>query len=238
LDVCQRAEKYLENAARVLHDIEGELSPEYSRLLEAAKLYIEDADYYLSRGDCETALAAVSYAEGLIDSLKYLGILEPQWPSSKDIDKPVVFVAGTFDLIHPGHIELLKYAASMGKVYVVIARDTTVERLKGRKPILNERSRLRVIESIRYVYKARLGDERDMLAPLEEIKPDIIVLGPDQPYDEDTLASKVEERTGKRPKVVRFPVKGEFERRMSSSSDIIKRICCESYCHSIGCTRS
>ena len=233
---CERAEKYALGLEKALASLrERGVHEDYRGLLDAASLYLRDALYYIDIGDCETALAAVSYAEGLVDSLKYMGVLEPEWPPVR-IEKPRVFVAGTFDLVHPGHIDLLSYAASLGKVYVVIARDENVRRLKGRKPLLNERSRLRIVSSIRYVYHARLGDEKDILAPLEEIRPDIVVLGPDQPFDEAELASMLESRLGYRPRIVRYPTKGEFQEGMKSSSDIIAKICCESYCRDIGCS--
>ncbi len=235
-EACERAERYIEGAVRALASVRRALGQGYERLLDAASRYIEDADYYLSKGDCDTALAAVSYAEGLLDALKYLGVVEPEWPPHARPSRPKVFVAGTFDLLHPGHIELLEYASNLGELHVVVARDSTVERLKGRPPLLNEGSRLRVVSSIRYVKKAYLGDERDMLAPLERIKPDIVVLGPDQPFEEEKLAEMIAERTGKRPKVLRYPAKGEFQPGMKGSSDIIRRICCESYCRSIGCS--
>ena len=234
VSACERAEKYAYGLERVLERLKGKVPDAYSGVLEAALLYLRDSRYYLESGDCETALVAVSYAEGLVDSLKYLGVVEPEWPSG-GVDKPRVFVAGTFDLIHPGHIDLLAHASRLGKVYVVIARDENVRRLKGRKPLLNEKSRLKVVSSIRYVYQARLGDERDMLAPLEDIRPHIIVLGPDQPFDEEDLARRLEARLGYRPRIVRYPSKGEFQEGMRSSSDIIAKVCCESYCRDIGC---
>jgi len=231
---CERAEKYIEGARRAL---EGLLGGEYSGLLDAARRYLEDARYYLEVGDCETALAAASYAEGLIDSLKYLGVVEARWPEPSELEKPRVFVAGTFDLLHPGHVDLLEYASRLGRVYAVVARDSTVERLKGRRPVLGEKSRLRLVGSVRYVYEAMLGDPRDMLAPVEKVKPHIIVLGPDQAFDEEELARSIEERLGYRPRVVRYPEKRPFEDGLASTSDIIRRICCGGYCRGIQCSR-
>jgi len=227
---CERARRYIEGLRRVLESL-GSLHNEYSSLLDAAKRYMKDAEYYVEAGDCETGLVAVSYAEGLIDSLKYLGIIEPRWPVAA-AEKPRVFVAGTFDLIHPGHIELLKFASSLGRVYVVVARDSTVERVKRKKPILDEQVRLYNIRAIRYVYDARLGDEHDMLKPVEDIDPDIIVLGPDQPFDEEELASRIEERIGRKPRIIRYQKKTPFAPGLKSTSDIIKKICNESYCSS------
>jgi len=237
LGACERAEKYVEGALRALDSIEGELGAEYSRLVDAARRYLSDARYYLDSGDCETALVAASYAEGLIDSLKYLGVVEAKWPGHEDIVKPRVFVAGTFDLLHPGHVSLLEHASKLGRVYVVVARDSTVEKLKGKRPVLSETSRLRVVGSVRYVYDAVLGDPEDMLAPVEKIKPDIIVLGPDQPFDEDELAETIESRLGYRPRIVRYPEKRPFEDNLASTSDIIRRICCGSYCAGTQCAQ-
>jgi len=227
--ICERAERYIEGARRALEGLRGALGGDYARLLDAASRYLDDAEYYVGQGDCETGLVAASYAEGLIDALKYLGVVEPEWPSGA-IEKPRVFVAGTFDLIHPGHVDLLRFASKYGRVYAVVARDSTVERVKRKKPILDEEARLENIEAIRYVYEARLGDEEDMLRPVEEVDPDIIVLGPDQPFDEEELASMVEERIGRRPRVIRYPGKKTFSGGMKSTSDIIRRICEGSYC--------
>jgi len=228
--LCERAERYIEGARRALEGLRRRLNGDYARLLDAASRYLDDAVYYVEQGDCETGLVAASYAEGLIDALKYLGVVEPEWPSGS-VEKPKVFVAGTFDLIHPGHVDLLRFASEHGKVYVVVARDSTVEKVKKKRPVLDEEARLENIRAIRYVYEARLGDEEDMLRPVEEINPDIIVLGPDQPFDEKELALMVEERTGRRPLILRYPGKKTFSGGMKSTSDIIRRICIGSYCN-------
>lgn len=236
-NTCERAVRYAENVLEALGKLKGELGEWYSSLLDASKRYAEDALYYAGKGDCDTALSAASYAEGLIDALKYMSIVEPKWPSSFKEEKKV-FVAGTFDIIHPGHIELLRYASQYGKVHVVVARDKNVLYGKGKRPVLDEESRLKVVSSIRYVYDAVIGDPEDKLRPLEKIRPDIIVLGPDQPYDPSMLADLVEERTGKRPTVVRFEGKKSFSGGLKSTSDIIRRICEDTYCHAIDKARS
>jgi FAD synthetase len=86
-------------------------------------------------------------------------------------------VGGTFDILHPGHIFLLKEASKHGDVIVVVARDSTVKRIKGREPIFNEEHRLMMVSSIKYVKKAILGKEStDILEIVEELKPDVIVV--------------------------------------------------------------
>lgn len=230
-DTAARAERYIAGIREAMEHVKRSLPDapvDVSKLLDAVERYTSDAEYYLNSGDPVSALVAVSYAEGLLDSLKYLGVLEPRW--ERPPEKPLVFVGGTFDLIHPGHVELLRFASSMGRVVVTVARDSTVERIKGRRPLLGEGDRLRVVSSIRYVYRARLGNEGDPLKSVEEVSPDIIVLGPDQSFDEEWLADEVERRTGKRPKVVRYPGKHEFSGGLRSTSDIIKKACSSSLC--------
>lgn len=233
-----RARRYIFNVKEAIKSIDfEELSRRYPSLnikglLDAIKRYTEDAEYYLSLGDYETAIAAASYAEGLLDSLKYLGLAEPKWPGGL-VEEKRVFVGGTFDLIHPGHIELLRYASTLGRLYVVVARDVNVARLKGRKPVLDESSRLQVISAIRYVYRAFLGDESDIFKSVEQVKPDVIVLGPDQPFDEEYVVREAERRLGYRPQIIRFNVKREFSEGLRGSRDIIKLICESSVCKSL-----
>lgn len=105
-----------------------------------------------------------------------------------------VMVAGVFDLIHPGHLYLLKKAKEMGRVVVVVARDSTVEKVKGKKPVVPEEQRLEVILSLKPVDEAVLGHEGDLLKIVEEIEPDIILLGPNQPFDEEVLREELKER--------------------------------------------
>ncbi|TFF88514.1 MAG: FAD synthase [Promethearchaeota archaeon] len=97
--------------------------------------------------------------------------------------KNKVMVAGTFDLIHPGHIFLINRAAKLGKVYVVVATDKNREKYSGVPPIVPENQRLEVIKSIKNVTDARLGrKDNNTLKTVEEINPDMILLGPDQKY--------------------------------------------------------
>jgi len=99
-----------------------------------------------------------------------------------------VLIAGTFDIVHPGHIFLVNEAAKIGDVYVIVATDNNREKYSGERPIIPEQQRLEVIKSIKNVKDARLGrSDNDTLKTVKEIKPDIILLGPDQKYDIQTL---------------------------------------------------
>ncbi|NVM17365.1 MAG: FAD synthase [Candidatus Lokiarchaeota archaeon] len=106
-----------------------------------------------------------------------------------------VLIAGTFDLLHPGHIYLINEAAKMGDVYVIVATDKNRKLYSGETPIIPENQRLEVIRSVKNVKEARLGrSDNDTLKTVKEINPDIIFLGPDQKYNQGTLKRGLEEK--------------------------------------------
>ncbi len=112
----------------------------------------------------------------------------------KKITKKVL-VAGTFDLLHPGHIFLINEAAKLGEVHVIVATDKNRERFKGVAPIVLEEQRLEVIKSIKNVKEAMIGrKDNDTIQIVADINPDIILLGPDQKYDIDILKNKLKEK--------------------------------------------
>jgi cytidyltransferase-related domain len=115
-----------------------------------------------------------------------------------------VFVAGTFEIIHPGHIAYLRHAWSLGRVIAVVARDSTVRRIKGRDVIIPENQRLEVLSNIVYVHKARLGYEDDMFRVVEEERPNIILLGPNQPFNDDAIRNELRKRGLDNVQVIRF----------------------------------
>lgn len=71
----------------------------------------------------------------------------------KHKDQKIVFAGGTFDLIHPGHIEFLRNLKKFGEIVVVaVSNNESVAQRKGpSRPILDEKERLEVIDSIKYV---------------------------------------------------------------------------------------
>jgi FAD synthetase len=105
-----------------------------------------------------------------------------------------VLVFGTYDLFHPGHIHHLKKAAKYGKLYVVVARDATVLKMKGKKVVNTEKNRLKNMQNLDYVYKAILGGKKDKYEVIEKIKPDIICLGYDQTHFTKDLKKELENR--------------------------------------------
>ncbi|MGC8581038.1 MAG: adenylyltransferase/cytidyltransferase family protein [Thermoplasmata archaeon] len=132
-----------------------------------------------------------------------------------------VMASGVFDIVHLGHIHYLEEAKSYGdKLVVVIARDQTVLKFKGRYPINSEKNRMELIANLKMVNETVLGHLSDMYQTVEDIKPDVIVLGYDQTFNESELEKECLKR-GIVTKVVRAsPRKGDF----FSTSKIIKKI--------------
>ncbi|MDD5751151.1 MAG: adenylyltransferase/cytidyltransferase family protein [Candidatus Peribacteraceae bacterium] len=91
-----------------------------------------------------------------------------------------VLVFGTFDRLHPGHRFLLAEASRRGDLTVVIARDATVQRIKGRVPHEGEEERCRAIRLAFPDAQVVLGHPVDYLDPVRQIQPDLIIMGYDQ----------------------------------------------------------
>ena len=93
-----------------------------------------------------------------------------------------VFVNGTFDLLHPGHIALLNYARSLGN-YVIVGIDTDdrVREKKGpTRPIYNQEDRGLMLIALSSVDEVRYFDSDESLEALvKDIKPDVMVVGSD-----------------------------------------------------------
>ena len=93
-----------------------------------------------------------------------------------------IFVNGTFDLLHPGHVSLLSWAKSLGDYLVVgIDTDDRVREKKGStRPIYNQTDRGIMLVSMSAVDEVRYFDSDESLENLvKEVKPDIIVVGSD-----------------------------------------------------------
>lgn len=97
------------------------------------------------------------------------------------MNNTLVFTNGCFDVLHIGHIELLKYSKSIGKTVVVgLNSDDSITKLKGpSRPINSQADRKLMLESIRYVDKVIIFDELTPLRLIKELGPDIIVKGGD-----------------------------------------------------------
>ena len=100
-----------------------------------------------------------------------------------------VVCAGTFDHLHPGHINFLKQASELGdELIVIVARDATVERIKGIRPENDENCRRLSVEGTGIADAVILGyQNEDIFAILRDLSPDVIALGYDQRVSEEDI---------------------------------------------------
>jgi rfaE bifunctional protein nucleotidyltransferase chain/domain len=93
-----------------------------------------------------------------------------------------VFVNGTFDILHPGHVKLLQYAKSLGHhLCVAIDTDRRVRLLKGAgRPFFNQTDRLFMLENLNCVNTTVLFDtDQELVDCIQQYQPDIMVKGSD-----------------------------------------------------------
>ncbi len=93
--------------------------------------------------------------------------------------KKIVFTNGCYDIIHKGHIYVLKRMSELGDIFIVaINSDESVRRFKGSgRPINNELDRAFVVGGIKGVDYVIIFDEDNPLELIKELKPDIHVKG-------------------------------------------------------------
>lgn len=134
--------------------------------------------------------------------------------------KTRVMTTGVFDLIHLGHIHMLQAAKKLGdELLVIIARDETVLKQKH-NPINPEEVRRQIVAALKPVDQAILGHRGDIYQIVGELKPDIIALGFDQPFEEAAVERKCLEH-GVKARVVRLP---QFDHDLDATRKIIERI--------------
>jgi len=132
-----------------------------------------------------------------------------------------VMAQGVFDILHLGHVHYLAKARELGdELVVVVARDCTVRKLKH-EPVTHEDMRREMIEALKHVDKAVLGDENDRYVTVKELQPDVIALGYDQEIDEVKLKADLEERGMGHIEVVRLP---KFDSDLNGTRKIIRKI--------------
>jgi len=131
-----------------------------------------------------------------------------------------IMASGVFDILHPGHISYLEQAKALGdRLVVVVACDETVRKNKH-EPVTSESMRLRLVASLKMVDEAVLGKNGDMFSILREIRPDVIVLGYDQKFDEKELEENLKKK-GFDTKVVRA---NQLSEDLNATREIIKKI--------------
>lgn len=141
---------------------------------------------------------------------------------------PIVMAAGVFDLLHLGHVRYLEEAKKAGgenaKLIVIVARDRNVEKRKGEKPVMSEKQRRALVESLKVVDEAILGyEEFNMGEVIERIRPTVIALGHDQ-YS-NTIGDEVRRAVAAKNLPIAVARIGKFtEDELDSSSEIKRKI--------------
>jgi FAD synthetase len=146
--------------------------------------------------------------------------------------RKIVLASGVFDLLHLGHVKFLEEAKKAGgrgaKLIVIVARDSTVEKRKGIKPVIPENQRRALVESLKVVDEAILGyEDFNMEKVIEKIKPNIIAVGHDSHMTgmEEAVRDYVKTR-GLKIKIVKI---GKFGADDLDSSSKIKQKIIENY---------
>lgn len=116
-----------------------------------------------------------------------------------------VWVNGTFDVVHIGHIKMLEYAASFGEVRVGVDTDARVKEKKGpQRPFNTLENRIDFLRSIKYVTTVvPFGSDEELIENIKFYMPDILVVGEEYKSKPVIGGSHV-------PKIIFFPRLGAF----------------------------
>jgi rfaE bifunctional protein nucleotidyltransferase chain/domain len=131
----------------------------------------------------------------------------------------VVFTNGVFDLLHPGHVDLLEKSRAEGAALIVgLNADASVRRLgKGsERPLVPEQARARVLAGLAAVDCVVLFSEDTPLELIRALSPDVLVKGADYTLDKIVGADIVQAAGGR---VVRVPIVAGF-----STTSIVERL--------------
>jgi len=147
----------------------------------AGDCFLASFVYALTKGhDYEKAIKIA--VRGSTESVKHAGtyILKKD-----DLEDVVVWTNGVFDILHIGHLKLLRHAYSLGNRLIVgINSDTSVKRLKGDlRPINDQDTRKELLLELGFVDDVIIFDEDTPLEAMTKLEPDIIVKGGDYTFD-------------------------------------------------------
>jgi FAD synthetase len=140
--------------------------------------------------------------------------------------KKVVLASGTFDLLHLGHVKYLEEAKRAGgknaELIVIVARDSTVEKRKGKKTVMPEDQRRSLVESLKVVDEAILGFEGFSIDKvIERINPDVVAVG----HDQEGIEREVRKAIAEKKFNIQVAKIGRFgKKELNSSSKIMRKI--------------
>ncbi|MFP4466249.1 MAG: D-glycero-beta-D-manno-heptose 1-phosphate adenylyltransferase [Candidatus Goldiibacteriota bacterium] len=132
--------------------------------------------------------------------------------------KTIVFTNGCYDIIHIGHIRLLKKAAKLGGFLVVaLNSDSSVRKIKGKgRPLIPWKERAELLASFYFVDAVAVFNEPDPYNIIKDIEPDVLVKGGDWKI-KDIIGSDIVRARGGKVKSIKYE-KGR------STTNIIKKI--------------
>ena len=130
----------------------------------------------------------------------------------------VVFTNGCFDLLHRGHVHILRQAKAAGDLLIVaLNSDRSVSRIKGpRRPVMPETDRVELIAAMEMVDYVVVFDDPDPYKLIDAIRPNVLAKGGDWKIEE-VVGADIVERDGGQIAVIPY-LKG------FSTSEIIERI--------------
>jgi len=133
-------------------------------------------------------------------------------------EQVIVFTNGCFDIIHSGHLDLLKEARSYGdKLIVGLNSDKSISKLKGPdRPIIGQSERKKILSALKFVDEVIIFNEENPLKLIKKLKPSILVKGADY-SKEQVVGGEFVESYGGEIKLVKL-TKGK------SSSKIINKL--------------
>ena len=152
-------------------------SVEVSDVTGAGDCFLASFVYALTKGYTHKKCLELA-VRGSTESVKHAGtyILKQE-----DVEDTVVFTNGVFDILHTGHLELLRQAKELGnKLVVGINSDASVKRLKGNdRPINNTDQRVKQISMLPWVDEVHVFDQDTPYELIKYIQPNKIVKGGD-----------------------------------------------------------
>ena len=89
-----------------------------------------------------------------------------------------IFVSGSFDMLHSGHVAFLNEASQFGDLYVALGSDKTIKDLKSRDTINSQEERKYMVENLKSVKASFISKGSgilDFLAELDQLKPDFFI---------------------------------------------------------------
>ena len=116
-----------------------------------------------------------------------------------------VMVFGSFDGLHPGHVDFFKQAKKFGnRLIVSVGTDKNVGKIKNKAPLFSQKERLSLIQNLSIVDKALIGDEKDFYKHIKALAPSVICLGYDQWADEADVRENLDKVGLSKTQIIRL----------------------------------